>query len=463
MKKNSARIILSLFALSLLTLFQNCGGAGGAGDINGATSGNWYYHFDCNGDMGCLSTNPTGNTYGDLNEGPVYAACSGLLYFANINWGGAATSWCDNSPTGSVGGGGTGGLSAPTVTGITPSSGAPNITYPQIQGTNFPSSTSGVTASYCGRSIPVQYSSSNLITVKIPYMPSCKSPITLTTAAGTVNTPAFTVINKFRSVTASGSLIVLTGDYGTIMTSINGINWTPRASGMTPEYGGLNASNWNGSQFMVAGDNGYTYRSTDGISWNPIPRNGISTQSLIWSGSQYMSSGAGGYISTSPDGGSWTYISPSNNDIYYSLAYNGSKYVVAGQNAIYRSSNATTWTNIQSPMDSQRRAVGWNGSVFMVVGPNGAFLTSSDGVEWLQGTMSQSYDLYAITSSGSQFVAVGESGTIVTDSGWVTRSSGTGQHLYGVVWTGSMYVAVGASNTIVTSPDGITWTVRSAF
>lgn len=465
MIKNGARVIVGIFLITLLLSFQNCGAGGGGGDsgVPGATNSNWYFHFDCNGDPGCLSTNPTNGTYGDLNEGPVFANCSALIRFGNINWGSSAVFFCDNSPKGSVGGGGTGGLNSPAVTSISPSSGAPNITFVQIHGSNFPSSPSGVTATYCGRSINVQASTSTQVTVKIPYMASCKSPITLTTAAGSTNTPPFTVLNKFRSVAYSGSVFVVTGDYGTILTSTDGISWTPRTTGQDPLIGAFNASNWNGSQFMISGDNGRTYRSPDGVSWGAVTSAGIGTQSLIWSGSQYMVSGNGGTLMTSPDGGTWTSVSPSNNDIYYSLAYSGSHYVVAGQNVNYRSGNGTSWTAITSPFDSKRRAVAWNGSSFTIVGPAGAFLTSSDGVNWLQSTMGQSFNLYAIASAGTDFVAVGFSGTIVKSPSWTQQTSGTSQDLYGIIWTGSTYIAVGGNNTILTSPDGVTWTARPPF
>src|SRR4051794_7860198 len=124
MMKFGARVIVGAFLLSLVLTFQNCSGGAGAGDAgDSAASSNWYYHFDCNGDPGCLSTNPTSGTHGDLSEGPVYANCSALLAFGNINWGSSAHQWCDHSASGSVGGGGTGGLNAPTVSSISPTSG----------------------------------------------------------------------------------------------------------------------------------------------------------------------------------------------------------------------------------------------------------------------------------------------------------------------------------------------------
>jgi hypothetical protein len=56
----------------------------------------WYYHFICKGDADCLSTNPTSQARGDLNEGPDEINCTQLMTFAEHFWGGNAKNWCDN-------------------------------------------------------------------------------------------------------------------------------------------------------------------------------------------------------------------------------------------------------------------------------------------------------------------------------------------------------------------------------
>lgn len=68
----------------------------------------------------------------------------------------------------------------------------------------------------------------------------------------------------------------------------------------------------------------------------------------------------------------------------------------------------------------------------------------------------------------SLFVAVGESGTIMTSpdgTTWTVRTSTFGSsHIYSVAWSedDTLLVAVGASGKIETSPDGITWTARTS-
>lgn len=50
-----------------------------------------------------------------------------------------------------------------------------------------------------------------------------------------------------------------------------------------------------------------------------------------------------------------------------------------------------------------------------------------------------------------------------TQEQWTQRNPlPTDAHLHSVVWTGSQLVAVGWNGTILTSPDGITWTQQPA-
>ena len=73
--------------------------------------------------------------------------------------------------------------------------------------------------------------------------------------------------------------------------------------------------------------------------------------------------------------------------------------------------------------------------------------------------------LNAVAAGNGMFVAVGDSGAILTSPDgidWVTGNSGTNVALYSVIWGGEQFVAVGDSGMVVTSPDGMEWTVRNS-
>ena len=65
--------------------------------------------------------------------------------------------------------------------------------------------------------------------------------------------------------------------------------------------------------------------------------------------------------------------------------------------------------------------------------------------------------------SGSQFLAVGNRGTIMTSADgidWTTRVSGTDVRLNAAVWDGYDYTVVGDGATILFSSDGVDWTTQ---
>jgi len=95
-------------------------------------------------------------------------------------------------------------------------------------------------------------------------------------------------------------------------------------------------------------------------------------------------------------------------------------------------------------------AVGGGGSP----GDNG-ILTSPDGRSWTAQPSGTSRALFDVAWSGSQFVVVGDGGTILTSSdgrSWTAQPSGTSLQLKSVVWSGSEFVIVGDGGTILTSP-----------
>jgi hypothetical protein len=76
----------------------------------------------------------------------------------------------------------------------------------------------------------------------------------------------------------------------------------------------------------------------------------------------------------------------------------------------------------------------------------------------------QGHHLQSIVWTGTQLVAVGDYGTIMTSTdavAWTLRNSGTTRDLRSVAWSSSMLAVVGYSNKVLTSTDGITWTSRT--
>lgn len=109
----------------------------------------------------------------------------------------------------------------------------------------------------------------------------------------------------------------------------------------------------------------------------------------------------------------------------------------------------------------QLNGVAGSGTQFVAVGNAGTIVTSADGTNWTGQASAISQTLYGVLWSRSQWVAVGDNGTILTSPDgvvWTSRASGTNTLFYSVGDSGSAYVAVGFTGSIYTSPDGTRWT-----
>ena len=114
------------------------------------------------------------------------------------------------------------------------------------------------------------------------------------------------------------------------------------------------------------------------------------------------------------------------------------------------------------------------GSTFVGVGDYGKISkTTNAGSSWDNMTTglspytapSGSLSLRGVAFGNSTFVAVGQSGTILTSTDgetWTSRTSGTSNYLYDIAFGNSTFVAVGQSGTILTSTNGTSWTTRTS-
>jgi hypothetical protein len=134
----------------------------------------------------------------------------------------------------------------------------------------------------------------------------------------------------------------------------------------------------------------------------------------------------------------------------------------------------TAWTpatSIPAGFASDLSSVTFSGSQFIALGTDGSILTSTDGNTWISATSVPSGGAsgrrmnslaFGIVSGVTMYVAVGNSGNIFTSADLVTWTtvSTTGNDLYSVSFPNGSFVATGASGTLLTSPDASTWTPR---
>ena len=587
------RIRLGLATLVFLLLVACSGtGAGSSG------SGDWYYHFACNGDSQCLNLNPTGQSSGNLDEGPSEASCTALMNFAARNWGPAAFNACDQSPAfplhllslvvspsgsslglgatrqfqaiahyndGSYrdvtaqavwsipsGGGyatiGSGGLVTAVAQGTatvmaamgvvsgstTVTVGAATVQTIAVTPAN-PSVASGTTQQFTATAHYSDGTTSNL-TSQCSWSSATQSAATiapggLSSAVGpgsSLITATYGGVSGNTTLTVTGPALVSiavapanpttaqpfgvrfraigTFTDGTAQDLTTQVAWTSGTSSVaTVDATGLSSTVAAGSSLIRAAAGAISGQTTltvtaatlTSISVAPAtPTIGVGA-TVPFAATGHFSDGTARLLSA---GITWTSGTPSvatvdPTGLATGLAV-GTSMVSAGVGGITGSSLLTvattppgaSWAYLTtSPavtctacatVTEALSSIVWSGTQFVAVGLSGAIVTSPDGLTWTTRVAGSSYGqpsygpLLSVTWAPSlgRFVAVGI-GNIMTSSdgiAWAPNTSGaiSNDGLYGVVWSGTQFVAVGdvygsSTPAILTSPDGLTWTTRS--
>jgi hypothetical protein len=197
-----------------------------------------------------------------------------------------------------------------------------------------------------------------------------------------------------EAVTWTGSLFVTGGQYvavggsATILTSPDGITWTPRDApvGVTQSLRGVTA---NESLIVAVGNNGAILTSLTGETWT-ARASGVtsSLQDAVWDGSRFIVVGSGDIILTSTDGVAWQPGDPGSSGVSYF--------------------GAAHWASALLPA-----------SLRVAGGSSGTIVTSIDASDWLPLPSGTSRQLNGITWLDDQmrthFVIVGNEGTVLTN------------------------------------------------
>lgn len=299
---------------------------------------------------------------------------------------------------------------------------------------------------------------------------------------------------------------VAVGEFGVIMTSSNGVDWTVRQSGTM----NLNGVAIGAGKYVAVGNGGRIVLSMDGgVTWNEMSSGTASHLNCVtFNGTVFVAVGNSQInenppyvpkitVLTSPDGSTWTDHSPllalnETLDLFDITSGAGGKLVAVGAGGVIFTSvdNGASWTRV--PDDLVNRAgninsVTYGNNTFVAVGDFGQVTTSADnGVSWNPVSVFSVADLKGITfgtigETGSPvdvFVAVGSDSEVLVSenlgANWNTSftglaNSGGGPVLHAVVIglnkavnpTGVPQVLVaGEKGNILTSADSLTWSSR---
>ncbi len=266
-----------------------------------------------------------------------------------------------------------------------------------------------------------------------------------------------------------------------IMTSPDGINWTVRSVGGNDD-GWIQAAYGNGVYVAVAftGNDRVAY-SYDGLTWatTSVAGNDDSWWGVTYGNGLFVAVGTSTSHSviTSPDGVNWTAVSAAgDNDSWRFVTYGDGKFVAVGchqqpcvtstgsdrvmisydTNTFFDGSNDQTISGDLTG-DSLLRSV-----IFEEKGTK-TFIDTASTTDFMVATSSGE----VITSTNIAIAGDYENRGRVSHAGtvWATTSvAGNNDNWGDVIYAEDQFVAVGYSgdDRLMTSPDGLTWTVRTA-
>lgn len=324
------------------------------------------------------------------------------------------------------------------------------------------------------------------------------------TLAGQPNVwvPQTSNTNRTLSAVAYGDgTFVAVGDYGTILTSLDGSSWTARASPTTRGLRGVAYDAWF-NLFVAVGDVGTIVVSdagSHGATWSVVaPPTGVTENLRSVTTASQRSAGGGMATQIVAVGGArvlratypywWTdQTLPAVNGVTPSLqsvASNGEQMVSAPNSNpilvavgtyghVFRSTDGITWTRLNCGTPGDLRAVSMKVlgvDAFTAVGMLYASTRTTQNIVSISGTSctvqaapSAYAEIDALTrgaiADGNDYgVAVGYGQILVTPFGtsgnWAIVATGT-SWLQGVAYGNGRYVAVGASGTIYLSGSAL--------
>lgn len=272
---------------------------------------------------------------------------------------------------------------------------------------------------------------------------------------------------------------VTVGDRGTILTSVNGIDWDlsliPDATtnsillgvgGTTNRLiavgsaGTLLVSDNTITNIVTTNSSGMTVTnqaSTLGLIWSSVSvpvTNDL--QGVVVSGSQFVVTGGGGTILTSTTGTNWIKrTSPTNVFLSAVEAFPGGFVAVGDRGVILTSANATNWTLRASSTTNWLSAVRYINGQFFAIGEKGTICVSTNGTNWTLQTSGTDRWLNGIDKIDDTYFIVGNQGTVlasVNTTNWLVIGTITRKSLYGVAQHNGQLVTVGVEGSILRSP-----------
>jgi len=317
--------------------------------------------------------------------------------------------------------------------------------------------TSGTVVSYSGNSYLC------IATTTAGILPTNTTFWTLLATGGAIT---YTSIND---VTFGNGIFVLVTLLGGIFTSVNGITWQSRTSGVSVP---LNAITYANGKYVAVGKSGTVVYSTDAVSWT---NKSISSFDLLGirylttsGGSSYIATAANNKVYYSSDAVTWN---RSLVDSFVGVATDGtSAYALTSWGDVYKNSYGVLnyISSIASNIENFTN-IYYSSNAFMALTGSGGIYVSADAITWTTLSSGVATSLNTTYYDGTtSWVTVGNGGKILTNT-TISTTATTTVNSSSITSVGNLTIAngqyiVGAgipANTTVVSGAGTSTLVLS--
>jgi hypothetical protein len=274
--------------------------------------------------------------------------------------------------------------------------------------------------------------------------------------------------NRVESCAFGNGLFVVSC-YDSLLSSSDGVHWTPRNPGPLYSWG----VDFAGNQFVVVGPGGQRTASADGITWStPIPGDGRDLWASVYGNGTTVMVGSNQRIRTiSPTN---TTESPEWSEVdLRDIAYGNGRFVAVGLlyglGVIWTSADGFAWEHPCLGEFAMLERVTFSYGLFVAVGIGGTVVTSPDGLNWTLrrgGVPAQSFSAAAangiVVTVGGGYNAVGTALALCPDWSWRCPAWDYGIMPQSVLYAKDQFLVVGTGGSVSTSPDGTVWTHRNS-
>jgi hypothetical protein len=220
------------------------------------------------------------------------------------------------------------------------------------------------------------------------------------------------IYNIWTGMTHGNNTFVSVGSMGNYCASTNGLDWT---RGITAANYDVNSVAYGDGQFVAVGDYGTIQTSSDGINW-ALHSSGtnLPLRVLAFGNHTFVAaeqSQNGWFMLKSTNGMDWTRTYGPGFSLLGGIAFGNGMFLAAGS-ALLKSTNGINWEALPRVGSSIFTAVAFGNGRFVAVGWNGAYLTTSDGVNILSGTVGADHFFKSIAFGADRFVAGTAQGVI---------------------------------------------------